>query len=295
MHNRYVILTCVIGCLFTLAINGCGSDSDDQTDEPINSLPMVRRLILPDAFAPRETIELEIIAHDPDDDPLSYTWHVTAGKLDSTTGAKVKWTAPADVRSITITVRVNDSPTSSITRSKTVNYVSDHPPEVQLTRIVPGKQAIGIKLGDPFDTAKALYGKQDDPISKDGFFSYWDNNIGLSGFVNDSNNVRSLFIRKPNKSKTDSGTGIRSSLRQVEDEFGPAEKIDAPDKTHWYWTKGIAFSYDADLRVESIHVFNPIGAAPPKIMPMLNLKQLQKLEKIAVDRKLHRKTNTLSR
>lgn len=294
MQHKLFILTFGIGCLLIIFMTGCGADSDDQIDEPINNLPLVRKLMIPDDFAPEETIELQIIVHDPDDDTLSYTWHVTAGKLDSTTARTVKWTAPSDVRSVTVTVRVNDGPDSAITRSKTVTYVSERLPDVQLERIIPGKQAAGVKLGDPFNTVKALYGKQDDPIGKNRFFSYWrETNIGLSGFVDNSNRVASLFIRRPNKAKTDGGIGVGSSLKRVESEFGPAEEIGAPNNKHWYWTKGIEFSYNADLSVESIFIFEPIGAAPPKRMLTLNPK-LQKTTEIILYQKLHPKTDTFS-
>lgn len=48
----------------------------------------------------------------------------------------------------------------------------------------------------------------------------------------------------------------------MEEEFGNAEKIEEGGKVHWYWTKGIEFSYDADAKVASISIFKPIGAAP---------------------------------
>ena len=279
MPNKYVALTCVIGCLFILALSGCGSDTEDLSDEPVNQLPMVRKLSIPDEFEPGETIELQITAHDPDGDTLSYTWRVSAGTLDATTGSTVKWTAPSDTRSVTITVRVNDGPDSGITRSRTVTYVTERPPEVPKLNIIPGKRAAGINLGDPFNTVIALYGKQDDPIDRTGFFAYWDDNIGISGFVDNSNNVTDLFIRRPNKSKTPGGIGIGSTLKQVENEFGPAEEIREGHKAHWYRAKGIQFDYNADSRVEKIYVFSPIGAAPAKAALVLAQKQQQQAAK----------------
>lgn len=296
MNNRFFTQVCVIGCLLVLVINGCGSDSDDQTDEPANGLPRVTKLILPDIFTPGETIELQIIAHDPDDDPLSYTWHVTAGTLDSTTQAKVKWTTPADVRAVTITVRVHDSPTSSIKRTKIVNYVVDRPPEKPSIRIIPGRQGAGIKLGDPFETVKVFYGEPDDPINRVGFFSYWDPDIGLAGFVDRNirdRPVRSLSIDEPNKAKTVGGTGVGSSREHVEDEFGPAEEVQ-PGRKHWYWKRGIQFTYDDAFEVESIYIFKPIGAAPPNVALFLKREHLQKIEKNALYRKLRRKADTFS-
>ncbi len=290
MYNKAVILTCVIGCLFMFALCGCGSDTEDLSNEPVNNLPMVRRLTVPDEFVPGETIELQIMAHDPDGDTLSYEWHVSAGTLDSTTGSTVKWTAPADTLSVTITVRVNDGPDSGITRSRTVTYLEERPPEVIQDSIIPGERAAGINLGDPFKTVTELYGKQDDPIDRSGFFAYWDNNIGISGFVNDDHTVRSLFIRKPNKAKTPTGIGVGNTLEQVEDEFGPAEEIEDRNTSHWYWARGIHFRYDADFKVESIYIFEPIKRL--HAAPQLNPEQIQKIKAMDLEHKRRYKTIT---
>ena len=293
MHNKYVALTCVIGCLFMFALSGCGSDTEELSEEPTNSLPMVRKLTIPEEFEPGETIELQITAHDPDGDTLSYTWRVSAGKLDSTTGSTVKWTAPSDTRSVTITVQVKDGPDSGITRSRTVTYVTERPPEAPKLSIIPGNRAAGIHLGDPFNAVIALYGKPDDPIDRLGFFAYWDNNIGIAGFVDNGNNVTDIFIDRPNKSKTPGGIGIGSTLKQVEDDFGPAEEIKDRNKDHWYWARGIKFTYDDEFKVESIFIFERIKglhAAPP-----LNPEQMQKIEAMDLERKRRYKTITDSR
>lgn len=290
MYNKSVILTCVILCLLMFALSGCGSDAEDPSDEPANNLPMVRKLTIPDEFAPGETIELQITAHDPDGDTLSYTWHATEGKLDSTTGSTVKWTAPSDTRSVTITVHVNDGPDSGITRSRTVTYLTERLPEAPKLSIIPGNRAAGIHLGDPFNTVIALYGKQDDPIDRAGFFAYWDNNIGISGFVNDDHTVRSLFIRRPNKSKTPGGIGVGSTLKQVEDDFGPAEEIKDRNKAHWYWARGIQFTYDDEFKVESIYIFERIKGL--HAAPALNPKQMQKIKAMDLEYKRRYKTIT---
>lgn len=291
MYNKSVILTCVILCLLMFALSGCGSDAEDPSDEPANNLPMVRKLTIPDEFAPGETIELQITAHDPDGDILSYTWHVSAGKLDSTTGSTVKWTAPSDTRSITITVKVNDGPDSGITRSRTVTYLTERPPETPKLSIIPGNRAAGIHLGDPFNTVIALYGKPDDPIGQDDYFTYRD--IGISGFVDNSNNVEDIFIRKPNKSKTPGGIGVGSTLKQVEDEFGPAEDIKDGKKKHWYWARGIQFTYDDEFKVEYIFIFEPIKGL--HAAPALNPEQMQKIKAMDLEHKRRYKTITDSR
>lgn len=288
MPNKYVALTCVIGCLFIFAISGCGSDTDELSDEPVNQLPLVRKLNIPEEFEPGETIELQITAHDPDGDTLSYTWRVSAGKLDATTGSTVKWTAPSDTRSVTITVQVHDGPDSSITRSRTVTYLAERPPDAPKLSIIPGNRAAGIHLGDPFDTVIALYGQPDGPLGQNRQFTYRD--IGISGFVDNSNNVKSIFIRRPNKSKTPGGIGVGSTLKQVEAEFGPAEEIEIGNKDHWYWARGILFNYDAESKVELIYIFDPIKGV--NAAPALNPEQIQKIEAMDLERKRRYKTIT---
>ena len=125
---------------------------------------------------------------------------------------------------------------------------------------MPGEEAAGVKLGDTFDRVRALYGRPSKRNSD--FFAYWDPDIGVSGVFDGIGLVESLSIRKPNTAKTAGGVGIGNTLRRVEEEFGGAEKIEEGGEVHWYWKKGIEFSYDADAKVKSISIFKPVGAAP---------------------------------
>ena len=86
--------------------------------------------------------------------------------------------------------------------------------------------------------------------------------MGLSGVLDGIGLVENLSIRKPNKAKTAGGVGIGTTRKRVEEEFGGAEKIEEDGKVHWYWKKGIEFSYDADAKVRRISIFKPVGAAP---------------------------------
>lgn len=116
--------------------------------------------------------------------------------------------------------------------------------------IVPGKEAAGIQLGDESDRVKALYGKPDQKKGGIvGSLDYWD--IGLSVSGDGIGQVRSIHIyrpfegdiirlvrHKPSLSKTLSGSGIGSTRKRVETEFGPAEEIKDDGKNHWYLEKG---------------------------------------------------------
>lgn len=166
----------------------------------------------------------------------------------------------------------------------------DPTPDPPLNSIVPGKGAVGIKLGDPFKKVEALYGKPDDPPDKIGFFSYQEQNKGLSGFVDGIDLVENLFLRRPILAKTAGGNGIRSPLDRVEKELGKAQEVDNNDfggKRHWYWRRGIEFTYDEDERVESIFVFKPIAAAP---RGGASLQQQQEMRKAAIEDLRRRET-----
>ena len=147
---------------------------------------------------------------------------------------------------------VDDGINEPVTKSAVVQVVD--------ALIVPGEEAADIKLGDTFDRVKALYGRPSKRNSD--FFAYWDPDIGLSGYFDGIGLVKGLSIREPNTAKTAGGIGIGSKLKRVEEEFGDAEKVEEGGEVHWYWKKGIEFSYNADAEVRSIYVFKPIGAVP---------------------------------
>jgi hypothetical protein len=115
--------------------------------------------------------------------------------------------------------------------------------------IVPGSSAAGIRLEDPFEDVKALYGET--TLNKD-YFSYRAQ--GVSGFVDDNNLVTNIFINAPNKAKTAGGIGIGSSYHQVTEAFGYTEK-DETTSAYRYLKKGIGFTFDGNSKVTMIHIF----------------------------------------
>ncbi len=300
MKNKYRILSFIVACLIIFYIAGCGSDDGD--DEPSNSSPIVDAFIVPTQFSPGEIIEFRVLAYDNDGDPLTYTWEVDAGKLSATSGTKVEWTAPEDVESVRVTVYVSDGVTKSTKRVKKIanqkfiplpplDIPFDPTPNPPLNTIVPGKGAAGIKLGDPFKKVETVYGKPDNPPDKGGYFTYREQNVGLSGFVDGIDLVESLFLRHPHKAKTAGGNGVKSLLERVEKELGKAQEIDNNDfggKRHWYWRRGIEFTYDEDEKVESIFIFKPIGAAPGVAGAPLQHQQV--IRKAAIEALRHKET-----
>ncbi len=72
--------------------------------------PEITNFTAPDRISPGETYTLEVTAIDADNDPLTYEWMLSGdGSIDTTTGLRVVFTAPAQFPAkSTITVTVSD-------------------------------------------------------------------------------------------------------------------------------------------------------------------------------------------
>ena len=233
-----------------------------------NSAPVIKRILVPDKVHAGARIQLEAITDDIDGDTLTYNWEA-AGLLSSANMPTTIWTVPFDANSTTITLTVHDG----------INEVVEKPADIIVIHslIVPGKEAAGIELGEEFDRVKVLYGKPDEveggALPK---LRYW--NLGLFVFGDGIGRVESVHIfkpialegaiirpirHKPSLAKTLGANGIGSARKRVEDEFGLAEKIVAIEieevgkETHYYWQKGIAFTYSAASKVTTLFIFQP--------------------------------------
>ena len=215
-----------------------------------NVPPVIERFVIPESVITGERIQLEAEVIDPDGDSLAFNWNAEVGPLSSSTSETPTWTAPIEGVLAPVELSVHDGINEPVVKSTSIKVIG--PP-----LIVPGMQVAGIRLGDSFDNVKALYGEPDPPRGDMSYFSYRSMRVG--GEIDGINLVESLFIHKPNKSKTAAGVSIGSDRKQVEAEFGPAEDIkeDEDSRAHWYWRRGIMFDYDEDSKVERIHVFKP--------------------------------------
>ncbi len=215
-----------------------------------NVAPVIKRIIVPESVIAGSTIQLQAEVIDPDGDSFTFNWSTEVGPLSSTDSETPTWTAPVEGAVVPVELSVSDGINEPTVKSTTISVVG-------FPLIVAGEQAAGIRLGDPFEKVKALYGEPDPFHGDISFFSY--HSMRVSGSIDGINLVESLFVGKPNKSKTAGGVGIGSDREQVEKEFGPAEEIkeDEDRIVHWYWKKGISFDYGEDSKVKSIHILKP--------------------------------------
>ena len=98
----------MIGALF---VAGCGDDEDTETT---NSLPTIDSLIVPEQITAGEKVKLEVVAHDPDGDKLTYKWKVSDGTVD----AAGVWTVPREPMNAAVLVHVSDGVNASVQSSK---------------------------------------------------------------------------------------------------------------------------------------------------------------------------------
>ena len=297
MKYLFRLFSIVMVCLLTLFIFSCGSDDES---EPANYSPTVDSFIVPSEFNPGDVLEFSVIAYDKDGDTLSYTWEVDIGKLSTTTGTKVEWTAPedvdVDVESVKVTVYVSDGVSKTTKRVKRIPnekfippdppvVIVDNTPDPPLNLIVPGRGAFGIKLGDPFTKVVKIHGKQDNPIGRNRLFTYWNPDLGFAGIIDGIDLVEYLYLDHPNKAKTAGGNGVRTTLVNLEKEYGKAEEIDIDNFggiRYWYWQRGIEFTFDGNERTKSVFIFKPIDIGPDgQIRPQQPIRnEANKLERI---------------
>jgi hypothetical protein len=87
---------------------GGGAQIVDLLMTVINADPVINSLAaVPSSVPPGGAAEVTCVAHDPDGDPLTYSWTSLAGTI-SGTGATVTWTAPGTVGTYAVICSVTD-------------------------------------------------------------------------------------------------------------------------------------------------------------------------------------------
>jgi hypothetical protein len=121
--------------------------------------------------------------------------------------------------------------------------------------IIPGKQIAGFKIGDTIDNIESIYGEGEKEFENPYTYSFYED-FGIVLVFNNRGLVEGIFAVKPNKSATNGGNGIGSTITSVKNEFGEPDDIDEETFSHWY-IEGIGFSYDQNSKVSLIAIFIP--------------------------------------
>ncbi len=217
-----------------------------------NKPPEINELRIPKKVSAGEISQLSLLAVDPNQDPLIFTWKIDDVVLEEGPKTEIEWQVPTQEGEVTIQVIVSDGISPAVKRSNVVIVTRS-------LLIVPGLRAGGITLGDSFKTIKDIYGEPNifEKVDDLFFFAFWQPDQGISGFIDEqTETVTATFVQSPNQAKTVAGNGVNSTLDSVEQEFGLVEDI-RNNLEHWYWTKGIEFDV-RDQLVDQIFIFRPL-------------------------------------
>ena len=207
---------------------------------------------IPKKVSAGEISQLSLLAVDPNQDPLIFTWKIDDVVLEEGPKTEIEWQVPTQEGEVTIQVIVSDGIAPAVKRSNVVIVTRS-------LLIVPGLRAGGITLGDSFKTIKDIYGEPNifEKVDDLFFFAFWQPDQGISGFIDQqTETVTATFVQSPNQAKTAAGNGVNSTLDSVEQEFGLVEDV-RNNLEHWYWTKGIEFDV-RDQLVDQIFIFRPL-------------------------------------
>jgi hypothetical protein len=122
-----------------VVLGGCGGGGN-----PFNQPPVITSLKAPSEQANAgDKVTITCEAHDPDRDPVTYTWTATGGTIEGQS-AEATWTAPAAAGDYTITVAVADGKGGNTTKSITLNVLAgdDSPPFIRKVVYEPNQYEI---------------------------------------------------------------------------------------------------------------------------------------------------------
>ena len=259
--------------VISFAVLACGEDETGL----INSPPVIDHVVAPEPVEPGATVELQVVAHDADGDALSYVWEAKEGKLDSTTGRVVKWTAPTNAKSAVVVVHANDGANESAVKSKKIAINLKNSAPVIKRILVPDKVHAGARIqleaitddldGDTLTynwEAAGLLSSENTPTT-----------IWTAPFDSNSTTVTLTVDDGINESVEKSAEvivnnslivpGKEAAGIELGDEFDRVKTLyGKPDQEKGgivggldYWDIGLSVSDDGIGQVRSIHIYKP--------------------------------------
>jgi hypothetical protein len=122
------LLLSIIALVF---VSGCSSD-DLGSLPSMNGPPSISRVeVTPSTVATGGSATVTVSASDPDNDPLTYVFHVSGGAIDPVGPVSVgsaTWTAPSDVGSYRVTVTALDPEGLTASAQGTLTVAPPTPP-----------------------------------------------------------------------------------------------------------------------------------------------------------------------
>ena len=124
------------------------------------------------------------------------------------------------------------------------------------TVIVPGLEAVGIKLGDDLDRVMELYGEPRLDFRPEWYNSnqsflwtvaYDWSDIGLTVYFNDAGRAIEIGVRNP-EARTIRGLGVGSTLDEVHKEYGDEEDVASGQGGVIFGDGGASYSDSYDAR-----------------------------------------------
>ena len=139
MKKTTTFFTLILAITFLVFLSSC--EKDENGVDSVNNAPVMDSLTADPGSGLvdlEETSTLTVYAHDPDNDPLEFTWDATAGNFDTTGGTTVIWTAPDEALQSTIIVWASDG-VASVDTSYTFYYdnFAPGPPEIDSIYATP--------------------------------------------------------------------------------------------------------------------------------------------------------------
>ena len=209
--NLLVILSILVACGNDNGVTESVNDS--------NSPPVITELKIPDGpIQGGCTIALEVVASDPDGDPLKFEWAVTDGKLSDFSLPAIEWITPKEEKKVRVTINIRDGINESAFEERYVEVIyRDY--------IRAGEGMAGLRLLGPYSQAINLYGQPESKTAVD--FSY--EKLGIKGELDGAGRIWVIHIVEPNKSVSKNGNGIGSARQDVQIEFGKPNRTFSDD------------------------------------------------------------------
>lgn len=274
-----------------IAILACGDDESGLQNSP----PVIDHVVLNEPVEPGASVELQVVAHDADGDVLSYVWEAKEGKLDSSIGRVVKWTAPTNAKSAIVVVHANDGVNESAVKSKKISINLENSAPVIKRILVPDtKVHAGARIQleaitDDVDGDTLTYNWEAAGIlsSETTPTTIWTapfdaNSTTITLTVHDGINevvekpadiivIHSLIV----PGKEAAGIELGEEFDRVKVLYGkPDEEVGGVAGRLNYWDIGLTVSNDRIGHVMSLHIFKPFEG--DIIRPILHKPSLAK-------------------